>query len=582
MSFDFTELFMQSYGNTKEDVKAKKSESKKSEPKKEKKTKSNKPYKRDVTKGVKLFTLVSEPVELSRDRFSADQVDDSEVLDLFIQETGFDEYLGGRLTQLLEDVPNEFFVSYSPGARVSDLSQGQYKLSFAGMVDEFEVESSMPLMELREKFKALFPTLKESPKNFIRGGKLGDVQILYPEWEKEHAVKEVVLPIAITFPGRVAFTIDELEGSEENEDESDSDEDEKDADISENEAEDSVVKIPVEKLNAQIVKQCPEAQNRFLLMETTSEGVYLIVPSLFITSSTNSAPKKKEEPKFSTSSVLSIGYAEFQLEPDMFGGKKEVVAKELFSFLRKNGHIQFSDEKSEAELVKETNTIYVQRNGSRKGAFIPKPIRVELEKIKGGVQQNIPFHYDRTKFFLSANSVGLFAVSMCPNDGYFELQLPKIPGEILKQCIDLFRYMAFQYDKSCRYEVTCQIYFDTERMEYEVYVPEQFVSPITCRVLKKRTVEECKGKILVMDFHSHHIMAPFPSSIDNEDEIGCQLYAICGDMRKDGDMAYTLYVRAGAFGKWLELATDTVFEEPEVLPSRDFQVDQAVLIRTEI
>lgn len=570
--FDFTAAFMAAYSEATEEKKPDKKESKKKD---SSKSKAGKSRKRDVSKGVKLFTLLGEPVEISRDKFSADQVEDAEVLDVFIQESGFEEYLGGRLSQIAEDVPNEFFVSLPSGSKVSSLSTGQYKLCFAGQVDEFEVSDSMTLNELREKFRSMLPDLK-ADLDFIKGGKLGDAQLLFPEWDKSKAVTEVKLPVTVRCIGREAFVIDAVSDTSKVDEEDDED----DSDSETNEAE-NTGKVSVKDLEEQIVAKFKEAKDRFLLFETTKDGEYLLVPSNFLTSNGSSTPAKKE-PKFSTSSMLSIGYAEFQLEPAMFDGKEEVVAKELFAFLRKNGHIQFSDEKSEAEYVKEAKTIYVQRNGSRKGAFIPKPVRVELERIKGGIRQNVPFCYDRAQLLLSANNVGLFAMTGRPKEGYFEMQVPKIPGGILKQCIELFRYMAFQYDESCRYEVTCQIYYDKERSAYEVYVPEQFVAPITCRVLKKRPAEECAGKILVMDFHSHHIMAPRPSSIDNEDEIGCQLYAICGDMRKDGDMAYALYVRAGAFGKWLELSADTVFEEPEVMPMRDARPGEEVLekIRT--
>lgn len=565
--FDFAAAFMAAYSEEKKEEKPAKKETKKKESSSSSKGKSRK---RDVSKGVKLFTLLGEPVEISREKFSADSVEDAEVLDLFIQESGFEEYLGGRLSQMAEDVANEFFVSLPPGVKVSSLSTGQYKLCFAGQVEEFEVEDKLALNELRKKFKEMLPDLKCDALDFVKGGKVGEIQLLFPEWERSKAVEEVELPVTVRCIGREAFTIDSVS----------TDTNEVDEDDESSESETDASKVSVKDLEEQIVEKFKEAKDRFLLFETVKDGEYLLIPSNFLTSS-SSAPAKKE-PKFSTSSMLSIGYAEFQLEPAMFDGKKEVVAKELFAFLRKNGHIQFSDEKSEAEYVKEAKTIYVQRNGSRKGAFIPKPVRVELEHIKGGVRQNVPFCYDRAQLSLSANSVGLFAMTGNPKEGYFEMQVPKIPGDILKQCIELFRYMAFQYDESCRYEVTCQIYYDKERSEYEVYVPEQFVAPITCRVLNKRPVEECAGKILVMDFHSHHIMAPRPSSVDNEDEVGCQLYAICGDMRKDGDMAYTLYVRAGAFGKWLELSADTVFEETDIMPMKDAHPGEEVLgkIRT--
>ncbi|HEX5501777.1 MAG TPA: Mov34/MPN/PAD-1 family protein [Thermomicrobiales bacterium] len=97
---------------------------------------------------------------------------------------------------------------------------------------------------------------------------------------------------------------------------------------------------------------------------------------------------------------------------------------------------------------------------------------------------------------------------------------------------------------------------------YRLLVPRQ-------RVTATRVYYEppalAAGELVVLQIHSHHALAARFSAVDDRDEQGLGLYGVVG--RLDGATP-EVALRAGAYGAWLPVRWDAVFQG-EIGPFRD-------------
>ncbi|MGE4282825.1 MAG: hypothetical protein AB7G87_03815 [Clostridia bacterium] len=132
----------------------------------------------------------------------------------------------------------------------------------------------------------------------------------------------------------------------------------------------------------------------------------------------------------------------------------------------------------------------------------------------------------------------------------------RIPFSILQQIITFFRDVAAKNDK---YEAMVQIFFDIEKKEYFVVVPEQQVTPISVNYFCKTNIPHAE---LIITIHSHPSFVARFSYIDDADEVRTGLYGVIGYVDK---YVPDILIRMSCGGKYVELPTEQIFEFPKDL-----------------
>ncbi|MFC0273757.1 hypothetical protein ACFFIX_20430 [Metabacillus herbersteinensis] len=106
----------------------------------------------------------------------------------------------------------------------------------------------------------------------------------------------------------------------------------------------------------------------------------------------------------------------------------------------------------------------------------------------------------------------------------------KIPFTLLREFIAVSKYFSDRYGT----EFYADVYFDKEMKEFFMDIPRQTASRYLVSVTEDPMVTALKVMerpcIKVMEIHSHHVMSPSPSSIDDENERDAMplIYAIIG------------------------------------------------------
>lgn len=123
-----------------------------------------------------------------------------------------------------------------------------------------------------------------------------------------------------------------------------------------------------------------------------------------------------------------------------------------------------------------------------------------------------------------------------------ELKYGKIPDILLKQIIDLVNGDNEQF---------FQIYFDMEKKEYALFVPEQKAGPEAVKYSSSQ-------KNVVAEFHTHPNMKAFFSEIDDRDELGFKIYGVLGTEK--GQVKEIMF-RIGVYGYFQYIYMKDCFEE---------------------
>ena len=87
-------------------------------------------------------------------------------------------------------------------------------------------------------------------------------------------------------------------------------------------------------------------------------------------------------------------------------------------------------------------------------------------------------------------------------------------------------------------------------------VPQQFTGPSS--VVPLESLDEM-GTSALVDLHSHGVLPPFFSRVDNQDEQGFRIYAVMGEV----DRVPSIRVRVGVYCHYFEIPASAVFELPE-------------------
>lgn len=243
----------------------------------------------------------------------------------------------------------------------------------------------------------------------------------------------------------------------------------------------------------------------------------------------NQSAEKKEE-LYPTDAVISLILTKIQLEPQFFGGKKEVTGKEIIKYLQKF-YPEYSPERTEIRYDKKLKLIMPLLKSGKRGAYI-------LEDRETYREENSPM-----MDLLVEKETG---------KGTFKWNLPKIPYRILYDAIHFF-WDVYVLRKS---EAIVLVYYDPDG-GYSMEVPKQKATGSMVEFNR-----EFNDKLLVMEFHSHARYPAFWSCQDDEDELSHRLYAVAGGFHDFQYDAAHLIVRAGTGGYHLQVNPAEVFEMP--------------------
>ncbi|CCF16727.1 putative uncharacterized protein [Brevibacillus laterosporus GI-9] len=135
----------------------------------------------------------------------------------------------------------------------------------------------------------------------------------------------------------------------------------------------------------------------------------------------------------------------------------------------------------------------------------------------------------------------------------FVFHLPKVPGVLLNQIINFFRYYCEK--PGGPYEVMVELYFDQKNNEYFIKVPQQKVS--ISNIVYDSTFQDFKDHILVMHIHSHHYMKAEFSEKDDLDEQAFLIYGVIGTLNSE---ILGINFRAGKSGSFIKVNINDLFE----------------------
>lgn len=202
---------------------------------------------------------------------------------------------------------------------------------------------------------------------------------------------------------------------------------------------------------------------------------------------------------------------------------------------------EYSKERTEM-IYDEKHFIIPVLKSSRKG--------VEIQAINPGWKHEISTDQYGDRWRKETTPFGIFSANLSQKGStQFEFLIPKIPYCLLEKIIEIFEAEPHK-------ECAVQIFYSPDTKQYELHIPEQYVTAAS--VMFYRNTEKELEKILVMDIHSHGQYPAFFSRIDDEDEKGIRLYMVIGNMDQKN---HTYKIRAGLAGIFGVLEMDEIFEK---------------------
>lgn len=268
------------------------------------------------------------------------------------------------------------------------------------------------------------------------------------------------------------------------------------------------------------------------------------------------------EEYFPTNATVSLIYTQFQLTPEMFGGKDKVEKEELRKFVEKK-RPEFSKERTTITYDKKINYILFFCHGSRKGSEIVCAPKEAKEIILNSESALFDYYMNGDLYRVEKTDISLtMAPKSSKNKGNFKLFIPKIPMELLRIAERVFQHIYDKYET----EALLQLFWDKSKGNYFWYAPKQEVTSDACEV-ERDIAMEIKYS-LVAEFHSHASYRAFFSSTDDADELGYRIYGVIGSFHREN---YTYSLRAGTGGYFVNLDFDDIFKE-ESDPNIDIDI----------
>ena len=251
--------------------------------------------------------------------------------------------------------------------------------------------------------------------------------------------------------------------------------------------------------------------------------------------------KSNEKPtKISLPVLVRAGGFQLNIEPGDIKGHSSATLDEIRKVLE-GIYPEYSKERTEM-IYDERHFIIPVLKSSKKG--------VQIQSIKPGWKHELYTDQYGEQWRKETTPFGIFSANLSQKGStQFEFLIPKIPYYFLEKIIEIFEAEPHK-------ECAVQIFYSLDKKQYELHIPEQYVTAAS--VVFYRNTEKESEKILVMDVHSHGQYPAFFSMIDDGDEKGIRLYMVIGNMDKKN---HTYKIRAGMAGIFGDLEMDEIFEK---------------------
>jgi PRTRC genetic system protein A len=128
------------------------------------------------------------------------------------------------------------------------------------------------------------------------------------------------------------------------------------------------------------------------------------------------------------------------------------------------------------------------------------------------------------------------------------VNMPRVP-------VVLMHYILQASKENLPNEILFWFNFDHDRQVWNLDAPLQICRPASVLPADKNDPLGIKALI---DLHSHALMEPFFSRIDNKDEQGFRIFAVIGKVNERP----LILVRVGVYGNYWNIPASTIFELP--------------------
>ena len=140
----------------------------------------------------------------------------------------------------------------------------------------------------------------------------------------------------------------------------------------------------------------------------------------------------------------------------------------------------------------------------------------------------------------------------------FQMNLPRLPAAKLAEIISFFRRVCVAHDRCM--EALVNVYWDRVEQEYILHVPAQQATAVSVETDLSNRPDESRY-YLVMEVHSHNMMAARFSRTDDADEQATRLYMVIGRL----DRFYPeIRCRFACGGRHIEIPAEQVCERTDV------------------
>lgn len=206
---------------------------------------------------------------------------------------------------------------------------------------------------------------------------------------------------------------------------------------------------------------------------------------------------------------------------------------------------------------------------AQKKGILPFPAyKAVCESVDAAEKANAPICYIPSQngqiYEMRRNEIGTFIapsskiVELDMVRAGFQMNLPRLPAAKLAEIISFFRRVCVAYD--CCMEALVNVYWDRVEQEYILHVPAQQTTAVSVETDLSDRPDESRY-YLVMEVHSHNMMAARFSKTDDADEQATRLYMVIGRL----DRFYPeIRCRFACGGQHIEISAEQVCERTDV------------------
>ena len=206
---------------------------------------------------------------------------------------------------------------------------------------------------------------------------------------------------------------------------------------------------------------------------------------------------------------------------------------------------------------------------AQKKGILPFPAyKAVCESVDAAEKANAPICYIPSQngqiYEMRRNEIGTFIapsskiVELDMIRAGFQMNLPRLPAAKLAEIISFFRRVCAAHDRCM--EALVNVYWDRVEQEYILRVPTQQATAVSVETDLSDRPDESRY-YLVMEVHSHNMMAARFSRTDDADEQATRLYMVIGRL----DRFYPeIRCRFACGGQHIEIPAEQVCERTDV------------------